>query len=119
MDNTISQKQQDLVLVATLLSYDVVFELGKKRSKQGWSAETDLRKCLPVSLDDGFDTSDVRVTRVTIHGEAVTDTVYAEVAGNTSKTEDREAPVIIVGLYNGTDILESGLVLVVTSHVMQ
>ena len=56
---------------------------------------------------------------VAIHGEAVADGIQAKMARNTSETEHREGPVIIVWLYNSANIKESGLILIVTTLEVQ
>ena len=119
MDGSIGKKEQNLVLVHALGRIHIVQELLEKRGEQGRSSKADLRECLPVSIDDALDADDLWILGVSIHGKAVTDSVDAKMAWNTAKSEYWEAPVIVVGLNDNSNVHESGFILVIASHVVK
>ena len=106
-------------MVHALRGLDIVLELAEKRGKQGRSSESDLRECLPVGIDDALNSFDLWILSITVHGKAVADSIDAKMARDTAKTEHWEASVIIVGLNDDSDVHESGLILVITSHVVE
>ena len=78
-----------------------------------------MRECLPVSVDDALDAFDLWILSVSVHSKAVADSIDAKMARDTAKAEYREGPVMIVGLNDNSDVHESGLILIVASHVVK
>jgi len=119
MDDTIGEQKKDLVLVCAQLRLNIVLELRQERSEEGWTSEANLGECLPVCIDNSLDSKNIWVLWVAIHGKAVVNTIDAEMSRNTTESKDWEASIVVVWLNNSTDIEESSLVLVVSTHVMK
>ena len=119
MDCPICQQQQHVVDSRALELAYICLELLKQRPEQGGPTKAYLRQRLSVSVDNLFDSHNLRIGRVTVDSEAVISRVLADVSGDTTKAKDREAPIVVVGLEHVAHRVKRFLILVIWTHEME
>ena len=97
----------------------MLVELFEERSKQSWSTEPDLRQSLLVCRQNVHNsTFYFWVVWISVDREAVIHTVETHVPRNTSKTEEWEAFIIIIGFNYLTYLPNSFFVLIILPEKM-
>ena len=98
----------------------MVVELLEEGSEVGWTTKADLGKSLSVSGKDVLNaTWNLWVAWVSIDRKAVIDAVDPDVPRDSTKAEEWEALVIIIGFHDLTDLVDGLLVLVVCSKIVE
>ena len=119
VNHTVGQQKEDLVLVRSLLGAHQVEEFGQEGSEKSGTTKADLRERLTVYGRDLLDTCNRWILWVSIEGEAVTNSINANVPWDTSKSKDREHSVVIVRFDDLTYIEDGSLVLIVLTQIMK
>ena len=120
MDCSISQEKEDLVDHTLLHScLHAHLELSEEWCEIGRTSEANLRECLSVSCKNVLDCEHLRVCWVSVHGEAVIDTVDTHVSWDTTESEEREHLVAIIRLNDLADLPNRSFVLVIRTEIME
>ena len=99
MDAAICNQQKNIVVCGSFGCEHMLVELFEKWAEEGRSSKPDLGESLTVGSENVLDAArNLRVLRITVHGEAVTDIVNPHMSGDAAKSEEWEASVVIVWL---------------------
>ena len=120
MDAAISEQEKNVIDWRAFSCHYMVVELLKEGTEQGRSSKPNLIESLSVRGYNIHHSSwNIRILWISIDSETMTDTINAHMPRDSTKSEEREALVMVVGFYDLADLVYRCFILVILSEVVQ